>query len=63
MFDIGVPELLLVLLVVLVVFGPGKLPEVGAALGRSLREFREATSGELKKVTVEVDQKNAVNER
>jgi sec-independent protein translocase protein TatA len=42
-FDVGVPELLLVLMVVLLVFGPGKLPEIGSALGRSLKEFRQAT--------------------
>ncbi len=35
-------ELLLILLGVLLVFGPGKLPDVGAALGRSLREFKSA---------------------
>jgi sec-independent protein translocase protein TatA len=43
MFDVGVPELVMVLVVALVVFGPGKLPEVGAALGKSIREFRRAT--------------------
>ena len=44
MFGIGVPELILILIIGLVVFGPGKLPEVGKALGRSLREFKKATS-------------------
>ena len=43
MFDVGVPELVLILVVALVVFGPGKLPEVGAAMGKSIREFRRAT--------------------
>lgn len=38
-------HLLLVLVVVLIVFGPGKLPEVGAALGRGVREMRNALSG------------------
>jgi sec-independent protein translocase protein TatA len=37
-------ELLIILLVALMVFGPGKLPEVGTALGRAIREFRRATS-------------------
>lgn len=44
MFGIGVPELILILIIGLVVFGPGKLPEVGKALGKSLREFKRATS-------------------
>jgi sec-independent protein translocase protein TatA len=40
---IGVPELLLVLGLALVVFGPKKLPEIGKSFGRGLREFKEAT--------------------
>lgn len=39
---LGVPELLLILVLALVVFGPGKLPELGKALGRGLKEFKEA---------------------
>jgi len=35
-------HLILVLLIALIVFGPGKLPEVGEALGRGIREFRKA---------------------
>lgn len=44
MFDIGVPELLLILLIGLVFFGPGKLPELGRALGKSLHEFKNAST-------------------
>ncbi|NHC39716.1 twin-arginine translocase TatA/TatE family subunit [Bacillus sp. MM2020_1] len=43
--NIGVPGLILILIVALVVFGPNKLPEVGRAFGRSLREFKKATEG------------------
>jgi sec-independent protein translocase protein TatA len=42
---LGVPELLIILLIIIIVFGVGKLPELGGALGRSIREFRKATSG------------------
>ena len=42
--NIGPGELILILAVILVVFGPGPLPEIGAAVGRSFREFRKATS-------------------
>ena len=44
MFGIGIPELVLILIVGLIVFGPGKLPEVGRAVGKGLREFRKASS-------------------
>jgi TatA/E family protein of Tat protein translocase len=39
------PELVMVLIFALIIFGPTRLPEVGAGLGKSLREFRKATSG------------------
>ena len=42
--NIGPLELLLVLALALLILGPGKLPEVGAALGRTIREFRRATT-------------------
>jgi sec-independent protein translocase protein TatA len=39
------PELMMVLILALIIFGPKRLPEVGEGLGKSLREFRKATSG------------------
>lgn len=42
--NIGAPELIVILLVALVVFGPRKLPELGKSLGHALREFRGHTS-------------------
>ncbi len=44
--NIGPLELLLVLALALLILGPGKLPEVGAAFGRTIREFRRATTDE-----------------
>ena len=43
MFGLGMPELILILIIALVVFGPSKLPEMGASVGKALREFRNAT--------------------
>jgi sec-independent protein translocase protein TatA len=45
MFGIGVPELLVILVVALLVFGPGRLPEVGSALGKGIRDFKRAFEG------------------
>ncbi len=40
MFGIGAPELVVILIIALVVFGPGKLPEIGSALGKGIRDFK-----------------------
>lgn len=48
MFGLGVPELVLILVIGLVIFGPGKLPDVGKALGKSIREFKQASTDEKK---------------
>lgn len=53
MFGIGVPELVVILVIALVIFGPGKLPEIGSALGKGIRDFKRSFEGaddDLKKV-------------
>lgn len=53
MFGIGVPELIIILVVALIIFGPGKLPEIGSALGKGIRDFRRSFEGrdeDVKKV-------------
>ncbi len=42
--NIGPGELILVLVIVLILFGPGKLPDIGNAIGRGVREFRKASN-------------------
>jgi sec-independent protein translocase protein TatA len=43
--SIGLPELLIVLVIIIIIFGVGKLPEIGGALGKGIREFRRAQQG------------------
>lgn len=45
--SVGMPELLIIMIIALIIFGPRKLPELGRSLGRSLQEFKRA-SNELK---------------
>ncbi|MEI6845717.1 MAG: twin-arginine translocase TatA/TatE family subunit [Candidatus Firestonebacteria bacterium] len=44
--NIGVPELILILVIALLIFGAGKLPEVGRSLGKSIKEFKSAMKDE-----------------
>ena len=56
-FGIGWPELTIILVIVLVIFGASRVPEVGGAIGRGIREFRKSvteepdTKGEAKSET------------
>jgi sec-independent protein translocase protein TatA len=43
--NIGVPGLILILVIALIIFGPSKLPEIGRAFGKTLKEFKSATKG------------------
>ena len=51
----GPLELVIILVIALLVLGPGKLPDVGAALGKSIKEFRKASSDVQEAVSVNVD--------
>lgn len=46
MGNIGLPELIVILVIILVIFGAGKLPQIGEALGKSIKNFKKAASSE-----------------
>jgi sec-independent protein translocase protein TatA len=46
MFGLGVQELVIILIIALVVFGPSKLPQIGSGLGKAIRDFRKAVGGD-----------------
>lgn len=55
---LGVPELLIILVIIVLVFGVGKLPQIGKAVGQGIREFREGTQGLGEEDTSEAPRKS-----
>jgi sec-independent protein translocase protein TatA len=44
MFGLGMPELIIIMVIFLIVFGAGKLPEIGAGMGKAIKNFKDSTS-------------------
>ena len=51
MFGLGMPELLIIFLIALIIFGAGKLPQIGSSLGGAIREFKKSIEAPHKKDT------------
>lgn len=62
MFGLGPAEVVLVLIIALIVFGPGRLPEIGSALGKTIREFRQASAEITQEFTREIEETKRVVE-
>lgn len=43
MFGIGMPELIIILVIILIIFGVGKLPEIGGGMGKAIKSFKKAS--------------------
>ncbi len=51
MFGLGVPELLVILVIVMIIFGAGKLPEIGGAIGKGIKSFKKSVKDDEIDVT------------
>jgi sec-independent protein translocase protein TatA len=46
MFGLGMPELIVILVIIVIIFGAGKLPEIGSGIGKGIKNFKKATRDE-----------------
>ena len=56
----GVWEIVIILVIVLIIFGAGKLPQVGSAIGRTLRNFRKGQSGETEEGAEDIEKEKII---
>lgn len=55
LFGMGIPEIVIILIVAMLIFGPGRIPEIGRQLGRGIRAFRTITTDLTKEFTKALD--------
>ena len=59
MFGIGMPELIIILIIILIIFGAGKLPEIGSGIGKGIKNFKKATKDSREEIASPNEEGNA----
>lgn len=63
MFGIGMPELIIILIIILIIFGAGKLPEIGSGIGRGIKNFKKASEEPPEEISPPKENSNSAEDK